>query len=108
MAKVDTAAQPPEIFMARRTFVVTLDGVPVTVRAGDTVRAGHPLLKKRGELFAPFAPKFDHIRDHEAQAISKAAADAAKAETEATAGEAASEGGLTLKTAGAAIPARKG
>ena len=48
-----------DLYMATESFVVTLDGQIVSVKRGDLVRAGHPLLKGRASLFAP---ALDYVR----------------------------------------------
>jgi hypothetical protein len=42
-----------DLYQARESFVTHLDGEQIAVSAGDLVRAGHPLLKGRDELFEP-------------------------------------------------------
>jgi hypothetical protein len=60
----DAAAEPPEgeqtmrgkqvdLYQAKESFVTMLEGEQVAVARGDLVRAGHPLLKGRDELFKP-------------------------------------------------------
>ena len=51
----------------------------MTIQVGDTVAAGHPILKGRKSLFKPFEPTYDVKRD------AKAAVDAHKAHAEAVA-----------------------
>lgn len=57
------AARKPnlgDIFVARESFSTDLDGVPVTVQKGATrVRAGHPLLQGREDLFEPITVHYD-------------------------------------------------
>lgn len=48
------------IFVARQAFSAHLDGVPVVVTPGDTVREGHPLLKGREQYFAVQRVKYEH------------------------------------------------
>jgi hypothetical protein len=38
---------------AREAFACELDGTPVVVHAGDVVRAGHPVVAGREEMFEP-------------------------------------------------------
>lgn len=40
-----------ERYQAKEAFGVTLDGEPIVVNAGEIVRAGHPILKGRENLF---------------------------------------------------------
>lgn len=85
----------PQIFMARKTFSLGSG----FVRVGDTVVAGHPMLKGREQLFVPFEPTHDHERDkrRDADALAarkeaaKAAAAAAKVEAAEDAPEAKAE-----------------
>jgi hypothetical protein len=42
-----------DLYMACEAFVTTIDGDQISVREGDLVRAGHPLLKGREGLFKP-------------------------------------------------------
>ena len=42
-----------DLFMAKESFVVTLGRDIVSVKKGDLVRAGHPLLAGREGLFEP-------------------------------------------------------
>lgn len=49
-----------EIFVAKQSFSTDVDGVPISVNAGITrVRAGHPLLKGREDLFEPITVHYD-------------------------------------------------
>lgn len=49
-----------DIFVARESFVATMpDGDIIAVKKGDLVRAGHPILARREQFFAPAA---DHVR----------------------------------------------
>jgi multidrug efflux pump subunit AcrA (membrane-fusion protein) len=68
----------------------------MTIQAGDTVVAGHPILKGRLSLFRPFEPTYDLARDKAAateahRAHAEAEAARIKAEEEAAA-EAAKAG----------------
>lgn len=47
------------IWQAKEAFLA--DGM--TIQVGDTVAAGHPVLKGRSALFEPFQPMYDHQRD---------------------------------------------
>jgi hypothetical protein len=49
---------PPTLFVARKSFWVG----NTLVRAGDTVAAGHPILRGRDRLFAPLTPTFGFTR----------------------------------------------
>jgi hypothetical protein len=42
-----------ELFQAKESFVTHVDGEQISVSRGDLVRAGHPILKGRDELFEP-------------------------------------------------------
>jgi hypothetical protein len=42
-----------DLYMAKESFVAVMDGDQVSVSQGDLVRAGHPLLKGRDDLFKP-------------------------------------------------------
>jgi hypothetical protein len=42
-----------DLYQAKESFVTMLDDEPTQVSKGDLVRAGHPLLKGRDELFEP-------------------------------------------------------
>lgn len=44
------------LLVANKTFLIEHN---VWVRAGDTVVAGHPILRGRAEAFRPFTPTFD-------------------------------------------------
>jgi hypothetical protein len=46
-------AKKADIYQAKESFVTMLDDEQVAVSKGDLVRAGHPLLKGRDELFEP-------------------------------------------------------
>lgn len=49
-----------QIFQARESFTVDMDGSPITVVGGTTrVREGHPLLKGREHLFEPVTVHYD-------------------------------------------------
>lgn len=54
MALKQTRRSLPEVMVATRTFWIGSQ----LVRAGDTVVAGHALLKGRENLFRPFVPTF--------------------------------------------------
>jgi len=43
----------PELYQAKESFVTMFNGEQVAVAAGELVRAGHPILKGREELFKP-------------------------------------------------------
>lgn len=61
MAQKANRASAPEIYIANKTFLT--DGNQ-WVRQGDTVAAGHPLLKGRiqsGNYFRPFTPTFGPV-----------------------------------------------
>lgn len=42
-----------DLYQAKESFVTMLEGEQTSVAAGDLVRAGHPLLKGREDLFKP-------------------------------------------------------
>jgi hypothetical protein len=48
-----------DVYQARESFTTILDGEPVSVRKGARVRAGHPLLKGRDDLFVEEASNID-------------------------------------------------
>lgn len=48
-----------EVYEAKASFIATVDGVPVSVRKGDTVRAGHEILKGREALFDRQTVRFE-------------------------------------------------
>lgn len=55
-----TTTDGGEIFVAKQSFTTELDGAPISVFGGVTrVRAGHPLLKGREELFEPLKVHYD-------------------------------------------------
>jgi hypothetical protein len=60
-----------DLFQARHSFAVTLDGAPVIVQPGDLVEAGDPILKGRESLFEPFVPK---VRKYKGQRVEQATA----------------------------------
>ena len=73
----------------------------MTIQAGDTVAAGHPILKGRLSLFRPFEPTYDVKRDkaaaqeaHKAHEEEVARAEAAAAEAAAAAAKAVPFGEL--------------
>lgn len=43
----------PAYFRAKEGFGTVYEGQPIHVAAGELVRAGHPILKRREELFEP-------------------------------------------------------
>lgn len=43
----------PDYYRAKEGFVTMFDGEQISVAAGEIVRAGHPLLKRREEHFVP-------------------------------------------------------
>ena len=47
------AKQKPSYFRAKESFVTMYDGEQISVPAGEIVRAGHPLLKRREDHFEP-------------------------------------------------------
>jgi len=51
----------PDLYRAKTEFATELGGVPIVVHAGDLVREGHALLKRRADLFEPYEPivRFD-------------------------------------------------
>jgi hypothetical protein len=48
------AVEPPALYVVLDSFVIQLDGAAVTFRKGDTVEAGHPVLKVRPDAFRSF------------------------------------------------------
>lgn len=50
---------PADILVAKASFFYEHDGVSVMVPKGATVRAGHPVLDGRGDMFAPVGVDFD-------------------------------------------------
>lgn len=48
-----------KIFVAVESFGCEVDGRPVLVSKGDTVREGHPVLKGRESLFVVQSVRFD-------------------------------------------------
>jgi hypothetical protein len=42
-----------DLLMAIESFRIVLDDEVIYVKKGDLVRAGHPLLKRRADLFKP-------------------------------------------------------
>ena len=61
----------------------------MTIQAGDTVAAGHPILKGRLSLFKPFTPTYDLKRDKAAAEDAHKAHEEAVAKAEAEVAEAA-------------------
>jgi hypothetical protein len=43
----------PSYYRAKESFVTMYDGEQLSVPAGEIVRAGHPLLKRREDHFEP-------------------------------------------------------
>ena len=64
-----------EIYQATEPFYA--DGM--TIQPGDTVAAGHPILKGRMALFQRFEPTYDLARDKAAATAAHKAHDAAVA-----------------------------
>jgi hypothetical protein len=49
-----------DIFVAKESFSVTLNGAPYAIHKGiDRVRKGHPILKGREHLFEPLSVQYD-------------------------------------------------
>ena len=48
------------IFVSRSSFTTVLDGIPIVVRRGATVREGHALLAQHAELFGVYRPDFEY------------------------------------------------
>lgn len=46
-------AKKPDFYRAKEAFVTQFEGDQVSVAAGELVRAGHPILKRREDLFEP-------------------------------------------------------
>jgi hypothetical protein len=46
-------AKKPEFYRAKESFVTMFKGEQISVAAGEFVRAGHPILKRREEHFEP-------------------------------------------------------
>lgn len=51
------------LFESLSDFAVELNGVPTVVHKGDLARQGHPVLKRRSELFKPFDPTVRFEKD---------------------------------------------
>jgi hypothetical protein len=47
------ARKKAEYYRAKESFVTVFDGEQVNVPAGEIVRAGHPILKRREDHFEP-------------------------------------------------------
>ncbi len=62
-----------DILVAKVAFHTTLNGAPLYVSEGTTVREGHPLLKGRGDLFGPMEVDYEH-KSLPAKAAAKIAA----------------------------------
>lgn len=60
----------PDYYRAKEGFVTVFEGDQISVAAGELVRAGHPLLKRREELFAPVEDfgRFDRAEVEQATA----------------------------------------
>jgi len=78
-----------DIYVAKQSFATELDGVPIIVNRGATrVRAGHPLLKGREDLFELITVQYDIEKATAAPGERRAApAPEAAAPVEATATE---------------------
>lgn len=48
------------IYVATSSFNAGIDGAIVTIRRGNTVRAGHPLLAVNPDAFKVLVPTFEH------------------------------------------------
>ena len=48
------------IFVCRSTVLFEHDGVEVAIRRGATVRAGHPIMKGREDMFEPLVVEYDY------------------------------------------------
>jgi hypothetical protein len=46
-------AKKPEFYRAKESFGTMFKGEQISVAAGEFVRAGHPILKRREEHFEP-------------------------------------------------------
>lgn len=54
------------VMVAATGFTFTAaDGRRMTVRRGDTIRAGHPAFKDKAHLLKPQTIRHDHVRDEE-------------------------------------------
>lgn len=62
------ASTPDKLFVCKNTFVFEVDGVLEAVRQGAVVRAGHPIMDGREDMFAPI-----HV-DYEVEAPAPAKA----------------------------------
>lgn len=52
-------SSPARVYVVLESFSTTdTDGIPVVVRAGQTVEDGHPFLKLFPDNFRPFRPDF--------------------------------------------------
>jgi hypothetical protein len=93
------------IWQATEAFV----GDGMTIQPGDTVTAGHPILKGRAIFFQPFVPMYDHKRDKaardEALAEQLEAEAKAEADAKAAADEAVSYADLQAEAKALGIPA---
>jgi hypothetical protein len=64
------------LFIATQGALVTLDGIRTIIGQGMTARAGHPVLKSYGHLFAPLKVDFDVDPEPAKKAPAKHAAQA--------------------------------
>jgi hypothetical protein len=46
-------AAKTDLYQAKESFGIQLEGEQITVQAGDLVRSGHPILKQAPDLFEP-------------------------------------------------------
>lgn len=56
------ASSPSTIYVCKSTFTFEEDGVPHVVRGGQTVRAGHPIMKGREDMFARLTVDYEMPR----------------------------------------------
>jgi len=58
-----------DIYVAVESVLTTVDGQNVYITAGQTARAGHPILEGREALFEPFKVDYELGGDEEAEAV---------------------------------------
>jgi hypothetical protein len=100
-----TSEPKPEIFTVREPWATTVDGGIQMINAGDTFRAGHPLLKGNEHRVVPLKVTYDQEREKTEAAERKAAADEQRKADEAAAKAAADEAKKKADTADGEPPA---
>lgn len=63
------ALSPRRLYVCNNTFVFEEDGITQSVRRGAIVRAGHPIMEDREDMFSPIVVDYEVALEPEPEAV---------------------------------------